>query len=257
MKNLAELFWHASLEEIKQGYVYHPPSEEYTCLVCGRTFSQGEIYPDGKHLYEAKKYVKLHIGHEHTSMFDYLLEMNKKYTGLTDLQKNLLRSFYQGCGDNEIVKRTGSSPSTIRNHRFALREKEKQAKVFLAIMELLSSKSGKQENKEEKLIDFHREAKMIDTRFAITEQENEQVLKAYFKEGPDGPLSSFPIKQKRKVIILRHIAKLFSPGKQYTEKEVNEILKRVYPDHVTIRRYLIEYGFLDRKADGSAYWIRN
>lgn len=98
---------------------------------------------------------------------------------------------------------------------------------------------------------------MIDERFAITEQENEQVLKTYFKEGPDGPLSSFPIKQKRKLIILRHIARLFSPGKRYSEPEVNEILKRIYPDHVTIRRYLIEYGFLDRLVDGSAYWIRN
>ena len=30
----------------------------------------------------------------------------------------------------------------------------------------------------------------------------------------------------------------------------------MYEDYVHIRRYLIEYGFLDRKADGSAYWVK-
>jgi hypothetical protein len=30
----------------------------------------------------------------------------------------------------------------------------------------------------------------------------------------------------------------------------------VYDDYVTVRRYLIEYGFLDRKDDGSQYWLK-
>ncbi|MBJ6950597.1 DUF2087 domain-containing protein, partial [Vibrio cholerae] len=29
-----------------------------------------------------------------------------------------------------------------------------------------------------------------------------------------------------------------------------------YPDFVTLRRYLIEYGFLDRTDDGSQYWVK-
>ncbi|KPV60402.1 hypothetical protein QJ48_05600 [Paenibacillus sp. A3] len=35
----------------------------------------------------------------------------------------------------------GGSTSTIRNHRFTLREKKKQAKLFLAIMELSQPKA--------------------------------------------------------------------------------------------------------------------
>ncbi|MGC8589243.1 DUF2087 domain-containing protein [Athalassotoga sp.] len=27
----------------------------------------------------------------------------------------------------------------------------------------------------------------------------------------------------------------------------------MYPDHVEIRRYLVDFGFLERKADGSTY----
>ena len=47
--------------------------------------------------------------------------------------------FYQGKSDKDIQKELeiGSS-STIRNHRFVFREKERQAKVFLALMELLN-----------------------------------------------------------------------------------------------------------------------
>ena len=66
----------------------------------------------------------------------------------------------------------------------------------------------------------------------------------------------FPKKEKQKLATLRVIIKQFDKEKQYSEKEINEILKSIYDDHVTLRRYLVEYGFLDRKDDGSAYWVK-
>ena len=42
----------------------------------------------------------------------------------------------------------------------------------------------------------------------------------------------------------------------YSEKEVNKILSRVYEDYVLLRRYLIEYGFLDRTRDGAVYFLK-
>ena len=56
------------------------------------------------------------------------------------------------------------------------------------------------------------------------------------------------------MVILRAIAQEFEQGKTYTERQVNEILKEIFPDYVTLRRYLIEYGYLRRTRDGSAYW---
>ncbi|MMZ69439.1 hypothetical protein D1872_322810 [compost metagenome] len=50
--------------------------------------------------------------------------------------------------------------------------------------------------------------------------------------------------------------KRFDTHKKYTEKEVNGILRTADTDYVTLRRYLIEYGFLDRKDDGSMYWVK-
>ena len=68
-------------------------------------------------------------------------------------------------------------------------------------------------------------------------------------------LSKFPKKQKRKLIILRHLVKKFDSNKSILKK-VNTVIENVYPDFVTLRRYLIEYGFLDRTADGSQYWVK-
>lgn len=48
----------------------------------------------------------------------------------------------------------------------------------------------------------------------------------------------------------------FELSRKYTEKEVNQILKEANPDYVTLRRYLIDYGFLDRYNDGSSYWVK-
>lgn len=254
MRDINEMFWNASVEEIKKGYVYEEETDEFVCLICGKTFIKGVIYQEKGMLLEAERAVKDHISCEHKSMFDYLLNMDKRFTGLTDVQKGLLDLFYQGLSDSEIVKKVDAgSNSTIRNHRFALRQKEKQAKVFLAIMELLKERKP---DRREDFVDMHKSATMVDERYAITEEENEKILTAYFKEGPDGPLSDFPTKEKRKIAVLRNIVKRFEVGKQYTEKEVNEILKKVYDDYVLLRRYLIEYGFLDRHNDGSAYWVK-
>lgn len=50
--------------------------------------------------------------------------------------------------------------------------------------------------------------------------------------------------------------KNFNRGKKYSEKEVNRILERIHEDYVTIRRALIEYGFIDRSINCSEYWIK-
>jgi hypothetical protein len=244
--DLEKLFWESSVEEIVKGYRYSAETEEYICIVCGETFLKGVIYPEGKVLLEAERAVKNHISEKHSSIFDYLINMDKKYTGLTDHQKKLLNYFRAGTSDKDIVEAEGEgSTSTIRNHRFKLKEREKQAKIFLAIMQSMSMKSS--------LIDIHRGATMVDERYATTEEEREKILKSYFK---GNRLSTFPSSEKKKIVVLQHIMKNFNVNNKYMEKEVNEVLKNIYEDFVTIRRYLIEYGFMDRTKDCSLYWVK-
>jgi hypothetical protein len=86
----------------------------------------------------------------------------------------------------------------------------------------------------------------------ITEQERLAVLKAYFNK--DGSLREFPVRERRKAIALREIAKRYEAGRAYTEKEVNALIG--YPDYAMIRRSLVEYGYLERTQDCSQYKVR-
>jgi hypothetical protein len=71
---------------------------------------------------------------------------------------------------------------------------------------------------------------------------------------PGGKLSSMPLKQGQIIVVLEEIARRFEPDRQYTEREVNTILEETTEDYVTVRRYLVDYGYLARTRDGSAYW---
>jgi hypothetical protein len=257
MKELTKLFWSASLDQMKRGYIWDSPAEAYICLICGERFDQGRIYPSGEAWYEAEKAVQIHIAREHGSIFRFLVELDKRYTGLTEHQKELLSYFYQGASDKQIATAMeNGNTSTVRNQRFTFREKAKQAKVFLAIMELLEERPPGEANHPGQLIDLPGSGVRRDERFAITAPENAAILKTYFSQGTDGPLSGFPRKEKRKIAILGQLIRRFIPGRQYSEPEVNEILKAAWDDFVTLRRYLIEYGFMDRVPDGSKYWVK-
>ena len=53
--------------------------------------------------------------------------MNTGYTGITEVQRELIVLIAQGLTDKEIATKLGIATSTVRNHRYKLREKEKQA----------------------------------------------------------------------------------------------------------------------------------
>ena len=95
---------------------------------------------------------------------------------------------------------------------------------------------------------------MIKDKYEIDEKTREKVLKAYFGKDSE-KLISLPSKEKKKVIILQKIVESFETDKKYTEKEVNEIIKRFYDDYFIIRRSLIDFGFMKRTQDCREYWM--
>jgi len=249
-----KLILEADLKEVKNGYSFDTDKGIYNCLICGEVFEVGEIYSLNGRFYEAYKAIELHVREKHGSMVQMLLGFDKKYTGVTDNQKSLLKDFYNGLSDNEIAKKNGLSPATIRHQRFMFREKAKQAKAYLAIFELVE-KSLVKDAKEE-LVQVHNGATMIDERYEVTNSEQEQIIKTYFEDTEAFKLKSFPTKEKRKIVVLRKISTLFEAGKKYSEVQINTILKPVFEDIATIRRYLIEYGFLERTKDCKEYWLK-
>ncbi|MFV0424693.1 MAG: DUF2087 domain-containing protein [Bacilli bacterium] len=55
---------------------------------------------------------------------------------------------------------------------------------------------------------------------------------------------------------MRYIVSKFEAERNYTEKEVNEIIKvwHTFDDHAIIRRALCDEGVLCREDDGSSYY---
>lgn len=249
-----ELFWDATIEEVKKGYI--ELEDTYKCIICEEEFTKGRIYEINSILYDARKATELHIEESHGSTLEYLLGMNSNFTGVSQVQQEVLVLMASGLSDKEIAVKLGVAQSTIRNHRYKLREKEKQARLFLAMMELISSNTNKKINSLDKdtLCDAHKTATTLDDRYNVTDKERETTIKTYMDE--NGAIKTFPSKEKKKLIVLCEVTKNFSKGKKYSEKEINRILKRIYEDYATIRRSLIEYGFLDRANDCSSYWVK-
>ena len=70
-------------------------------------------------------------------------------------------------------------------------------------------------------------------------------------------LTAFPAKRKMKLYSLCFFAEKFTPEKEYTESEVNDIIcaNSTFNDPATIRRELCSYGFLSRTDDCRVYSV--
>jgi hypothetical protein len=77
-----------------------------------------------------------------------------------------------------------------------------------------------------------------------------KVLRDFFY--PNGRLKAIPAQRKKLLVVLHRLVSSFEPGRQYWEREVNEILGRVHQDTATLRRELVGSGLLAR--DGGRYW---
>ena len=79
-----------------------------------------------------------------------------------------------------------------------------------------------------------------------------KVLKNFLNA--DGTLKQIPPMGNKLIIILNLIVDAFAFDTNYTEKEVNTILRRFHVDTAALRRYLVDYKFMARESDGTRYW---
>ena len=64
----------------------------------------------------------------------------------------------------------------------------------------------------------------------------------------DGRIRELPARAAKRELVLEYVATRFEPGREYAEHQVNEILLGLHDDHVTLRRLLVDAGFLNRAA---------
>jgi len=79
--------------------------------------------------------------------------------------------------------------------------------------------------------------------------KDKRVLQSFLQ---DKVLKEIPASRKKREVILNWLAAKFETDRQYSEPEVNTILKRHHEDAATLRRELIGYELLHRK--NGIYW---
>jgi hypothetical protein len=81
------------------------------------------------------------------------------------------------------------------------------------------------------------------------------LLNAEDQLGPfvrDGRITVMPSRPAKRRLLLDCVAQAFEPGHRYPEAAVDDVLKALTDDHPTLRRYLVDEGFMSRQA--GMYW---
>jgi hypothetical protein len=78
----------------------------------------------------------------------------------------------------------------------------------------------------------------------------ERVLRAFLDD--EGRIVAMPAKHRKRLVILDHVSRIFTPGERYPELEVNVMLRAFSDDYAMLRRYLVDEGFMTR--DKGIYW---
>ncbi len=88
--------------------------------------------------------------------------------------------------------------------------------------------------------------------YGMTDDE-QAILRRFFA---GRTITEIPANRAKRQVLLQRLALEFDVGQRYTEREVNEILFAFHPDWSTLRRYLVDEGFLDREHadDQNWYW---
>lgn len=75
--------------------------------------------------------------------------------------------------------------------------------------------------------------------------ERDKIEKSFFK---DGRLTELPAQRKKRIVVLERIVQAFEQEKDYTELEVNGVLKQFHPDVAILRREFIDTKMMTRAA---------
>lgn len=70
----------------------------------------------------------------------------------------------------------------------------------------------------------------------------------------NGKITLIPKKQKAKKLVFDYIYDQIHPlGRVFSEKEINQAIQVHYDDYVTMRRDLVDNGYLERDDYGQEY----
>jgi DNA-binding HxlR family transcriptional regulator len=156
----------------------------------------------------------------------------------------LVQALHEPQCVEELAQRCGLAPSTVCFHLTKLEKsglvtkKKDQYYAVYSLNEAIFDKSLRE------LTAFRNADKFVqDER---VRRYRSKVLRAFMK---NGRLVRIPAQHKKRLIILEEILKRFRPDETYQESRVDEIIKVICADYVTIRRAFIDEGMVEREKD--------
>lgn len=75
----------------------------------------------------------------------------------------------------------------------------------------------------------------------MIEAYRKQVLKTFFK---NGLLLKIPEQNRKKDVVLEKISTKLTPDKMYSDEELNEVLKKLFPDFEKLKTELLASRFV-------------
>lgn len=195
----------------------------------------------------------------HTTATEDILEMLKALADESRLA--LLRILQQGeCNVGDLAAKLSLTEPTVSHHLARLREtglvslRMEGTQRFYRINEAGLARfkrlAAQIEQTPERPVVESDDKSWIDA--LEMDEAGRKVLRDYTH---GGRLTRLPNKRAKTLFILRWLATLFEHDRLYSEAEVNEVLKSVYAeDYVSLRRDLIDIGYLRREKSGDRYW---
>ncbi len=149
-----------------------------------------------------------------------------------------------------LAERLGLTPATISFHL----KKLEDAKAVCSYKEQYYTMYSLCKNVfMTNIIDIIKEeSEVIDEQKQREDAYRKKVIQTFFEYGK---LKAIPAQRKKQRICLEEIAKSFEVHKEYTEKEVNEIILQFHDDFCTIRRDMICEHIMER--EGSIYKLKS
>jgi hypothetical protein len=91
-------------------------------------------------------------------------------------------------------------------------------------------------------------------RDLLTQQPRRQAQTGVARFMRLGKIERYPANRaERQELLAWIVSQAIEPGEELTERQVNERLLSYTEDVVLLRRYLVDFGLLDRTASGSSY----
>jgi hypothetical protein len=153
-----------------------------------------------------------------------------------------------GATRDEIISRLNLPLREVFNHL-----------AFLEHVGVVSQKDGVYELQPDHLEKLARsqlsERRKVYVPAPELDEKSRKALQTFLNA--DGTIRQIPSSMVRATefrAILDYLIQAFTPGVDYTEKEVNTIIKRFHEDTAGLRRDLVDMGLLARESDGSRYW---